>query len=217
MNDSLRRQAAQAIIKGDVTAVRGVLAAGFDINDKLDRADGYGGMLHLAVRHQKIEIVKFLVHAGADINARDSVDWTPVDDAISMSSKEAARFLAGIGGKRVYKTHSDLVALIGEAPEPKAPVNPPPPDEIIFTRPLADRYLTEVFNFKTQEYFSMVRKDPTGPVESHHQVMFPEVKNRTRLREAFALYKEKGGTEDKMILRVIRGVPRVKQPLFPPK
>jgi len=59
--------------------VRCTIESGVDINK------GYGHfketLLHIAVHNDKMDIVKYLLTNGADINARDNVNYTPLVEA----------------------------------------------------------------------------------------------------------------------------------------
>jgi uncharacterized protein YbjQ (UPF0145 family) len=99
----------EAAAKGDLKKVEAHLAAGTDINDR----DGEHGSsaLHAAAYHGNLEIVKFLIEKGADINARNRHKQTPRDVAwhdienerFSDSQKEAKRkvgeFIESEGGE----------------------------------------------------------------------------------------------------------------------
>lgn len=191
-------RAYNAAMAGNIEEIKSLLDAGFDINRRL--AISYSPtILHCAARKNQLELVKFLIERGADLNLTDRSHMTPLDDAINSSHPLAAFVLHQHGARLLSFPETHLKRLLVESQ-----LELPSPDEIILTRPLADRFLTEVFNFKTQEYFCMVRKEAGGPVECLNQMMFPQVKNRARLREAFDEYKKRGGAGDERILTVLR-------------
>lgn len=203
MSDLHAYNAAKA---GNIEEIKSLLNDGFDINRKLD-AIYSPTILHCAAMNNQLELVKFLIKRGADLNPVDESYMTPLDDAVNYSYPFVALVLHENGARLRKYPEERLKRLLVESQ-----LELPSPDEIILTRPLADRFLTEVFNFKTQEYFCMVRKNADGPVECLNQMMFPQVKNRARLREAFDEYKKCGGAGDERILTVLRD-DRAKQPL----
>ena len=88
---------------GNIEAVKKHLDAGTDVNAKTDNY-GKSTPLHLAVFGGHKEIVELLIAKGADINARDISNWTPLDNANLQAkhggmSKEIADLLRKHGGK----------------------------------------------------------------------------------------------------------------------
>ncbi len=69
----------EAAAKGDLEKVKQHLAAGTDINDRDEEHDS--SALHAAAYHGKLEIVKFLIEKGAEINAKNKHGQTPRDVA----------------------------------------------------------------------------------------------------------------------------------------
>lgn len=69
----------EAAAKGDLEKVKQHLAAGTDINDRDEEHDS--SALHAAAYHGKLEIVKFLIEKGAEINAKNRHGQTPMDVA----------------------------------------------------------------------------------------------------------------------------------------
>ncbi len=88
----------KACIAGDQEALEATIAKGADVNgrmklDVLDRRTGKLGKVETApliqaVKSKDIEIVKILLHGGADINAANSMGVTPVMVAILISGDE---------------------------------------------------------------------------------------------------------------------------------
>ena len=82
--------------KGNIEAVKQHLAAGADVNAKLDR--GYTALQFAAGRGHK-EIAELLIAEGADVNAKDDDGDTPLDQAILDKQTETADLLRKHGGK----------------------------------------------------------------------------------------------------------------------
>jgi ankyrin repeat protein len=71
-----------------------------DPNPSVPGDEGSAGetLLHKAIRFNKdIAIVKFLVSEGADVNAKNSIDTTPLREAVFRRNIEVARFLISEG------------------------------------------------------------------------------------------------------------------------
>ena len=81
---------------GHIEAVKQHLAAGADVNAKLDR--GYTALQFAAGRGHK-EIAELLIAEGADVNAKDDDGDTPLDQAILDKQTETADLLRKHGGK----------------------------------------------------------------------------------------------------------------------
>jgi ankyrin repeat protein len=83
----------QAAKEGNIVAVKQHLAAGTNVNAKLQ---GGWTPLHLAVQEGHMEVVELLIAKGADVNAVDVLlGWTPLDYA----EGETAALLRKHGGK----------------------------------------------------------------------------------------------------------------------
>ena len=83
----------QAAKEGNIVAVKQHLAAGTNVNAKLQ---GGWTPLHLAVQEGHMEVVELLIANGADVNAVDVLlGWTPLDYA----EGETAALLRKHGGK----------------------------------------------------------------------------------------------------------------------
>ena len=83
----------QAAKEGNIVAVKQHLAAGTNVNAKLQ---GGWTPLHLAVQEGHMEVVELLIANGADVNAVDVLlGWTPLDYA----EGETAALLRKRGGK----------------------------------------------------------------------------------------------------------------------
>ena len=87
----------QAALDGNIEAVKRHLADGTDMNAKDDR---YGGTyLHWTVSGGHKGIVELLIAKGADVNAKDVDNETPLDWAIDLKRTEIADLLRKHGGK----------------------------------------------------------------------------------------------------------------------
>ena len=79
---------------GNIEAVKQHLAAGADVNAKLDR--GYTA-LHYAAHEGHKEIAQLLIAAGADVNAKDDDGHAPLPQAAIDGHKEIVELLIGAG------------------------------------------------------------------------------------------------------------------------
>ena len=83
--------------EGNVEAVKGYLAIGVNVDE---RDESYGGTpLHWAAFRGRNEVAEFLIAEGADVNAKNQADATPLDKAISFKQTEIADLLRKHGGK----------------------------------------------------------------------------------------------------------------------
>ena len=86
-----------AITKGNIEAVKKHIAAGTDVNAKLRRS-GETPLFFAAFNGYK-EIAELLIAEGADVNAKDFENKTPLDEAINFKHNEIAELLRKHGGK----------------------------------------------------------------------------------------------------------------------
>jgi cytohesin len=103
---------------GHIEAVKQHLAAGADVNAKLDR--GYTALQFAAGRGHK-EIAELLIAEGADVNAKDDDGDTPLDQAILDKQTETADLLRKHGGKTKRKLEAELTEPVAEAAKPETP------------------------------------------------------------------------------------------------
>jgi cytohesin len=103
---------------GHIEAVKQHLAAGADVNAKLDR--GYTALQFAAGRGHK-EIAELLIAEGADVNAKDDDGDTPLDQAILDKQTETADLLRKHGGKTKRKLEAELTEPVAEASQPEPP------------------------------------------------------------------------------------------------
>ncbi len=78
-----------AISKGDIDAVKKFIVYGTDVNEKSN------GMtpLMIAARYNKIEIIKFLLSNGAQLDAKDEKGFTALKYAELSSANDAIQLL----------------------------------------------------------------------------------------------------------------------------
>ena len=93
---------------GNIEAVKQHLAAGTDVNAKIE---GGGTPLHIATHLGHKEVAELLIAKGADVNAKDDNGWTPLDHASFADQQndtvESAALLRKHGGKHGGKTESE--------------------------------------------------------------------------------------------------------------
>ena len=75
-----------AAYAGNVEAVKQHLAAGTDVNAKIESGSA---PLHFATFKGHKEIAELLIAKGADVNAKDDIDYTPLDSADSKTKTAA--------------------------------------------------------------------------------------------------------------------------------
>ncbi|POY35897.1 ankyrin repeat domain-containing protein [Flavobacterium alvei] len=78
-----------AIVRGDVEAVKKFIAYGSDVNEK---SNGMSPLM-LAARYNKVEILKILISNGADVKAKDERGFTALKHAELSNAKEAIQIL----------------------------------------------------------------------------------------------------------------------------
>jgi ankyrin repeat protein len=94
----------EAVVRGDIAAVKRAIAHGADVN----KVDGNGTALMLAVREDKSEVVKTLLESGADPELRDGY-YAGINTALIEASERARTNILAIliaGGARVDGTNS---------------------------------------------------------------------------------------------------------------
>ena len=82
------------IYKGKQDTVAKIIDNGFNI----DTQNHYGwSFLHMAIRHDKIEILNYLLEKKADFNIKDGVGWTPLMEAVMDDKIKMVQILINIG------------------------------------------------------------------------------------------------------------------------
>jgi ankyrin repeat protein len=113
-----------AIYDNDVCAVEMAIAAGADVNAW--QAGGHHPPLHVAIEHQRVEIVRRLIAAGALLNWELSMPgwdfggpgWTPLAHAIDIESDAAWQAYHERGHESTVLT--ELLLASGAAPTNRA-------------------------------------------------------------------------------------------------
>jgi cytohesin len=106
--------------EGNVEAVKGYLANGVNVDE---RDESYGGTpLHFAA-YSGNEVVELLIANGADVNAKNQADATPLDKAIEKNRDETVSLLRKHGGKtkKELEAAGKSIKPIAEAAKPKPP------------------------------------------------------------------------------------------------
>ena len=108
--------------EGDVEAVKGYLA--IDVNvDARDEVHA-GTPLHFAAFRGRKEVAELLINEGADVNANNQADATPLDKAIENNRDETVSLLRKHGGKTGEELKGGEPVVEATQPEPptvKAP------------------------------------------------------------------------------------------------
>ena len=86
-----------AIRNGDLAKVKEMVEA--DPQLAVSKIDRNNTPLHIAARNNQLEIAKYLVVKGADVNAVSKYQGTPLDLAIEAGNKEIIGYLESTGGK----------------------------------------------------------------------------------------------------------------------
>ena len=112
----------QAVIDGNIEAVKQHIAAGADVNAK----DDWSGStpLHRASTFGYKEIAELLITKGADVNVKTKLMGTPLDVAIGRKKTETADLLRTHGGKTGEELKGGEPVAEAAKPEPptaKAP------------------------------------------------------------------------------------------------
>ncbi|MBS0240626.1 MAG: ankyrin repeat domain-containing protein [Proteobacteria bacterium] len=98
-----------AVDAGSALAVRWMISKGVNVNLRFE-TDGGFTVLHAAIEHghrNRIDILRSLIAAGADINVRGVNDWTPLHMAAYRNDIEAVRVLLEAGADRSIPTRID--------------------------------------------------------------------------------------------------------------
>jgi cytohesin len=106
--------------EGNVEAVKGYLAIGVNVDE---RDESYAGTpLHFAA-YSGNEVVELLIANGADVNAKNQADATPLDKAIEKNRDETVSLLRKHGGKtkKELEAAGKSIKPIAEAAKPKPP------------------------------------------------------------------------------------------------
>jgi hypothetical protein len=182
--------------RGNVSQLKDLLGRGAAL---LANDDGNTALFY-AAQHGRKDAVDFLLDAGIPVNVKNRIGSTPLTGAAGSGHKEVAWELYMRGGDPKEKNLAGTSALDyarngGYVDVIETLLRPREVVEVTFSRPTGDRTLQETFNFTHQERLTLIRKGgETGPVEAMQRESFETVKDEWRLREAFKLYKRRGGT-----------------------
>jgi hypothetical protein len=140
--------------------------------------------------------IRLLLAAGAKVDVTNSKGSTPLMVAAFNANLKAMRVLLDAGADRSLKNRDGVDALAFAktrgSPEAIALLNEEA-DEIIQRSRLGDRMLEEIFNFRTLERISLVRKGAGQPIEALYRESFTQIENLPALREAFQKHRQRGG------------------------
>lgn len=140
--------------------------------------------------------IRLLLGAGAKVDVTNSKGSTPLMVAAFNANLKALRLLLDAGADRGLKNRDGADALsfakTRAAPEAIALLNETA-DEIIQRSRLGDRMLEEIFNFRTLERISLVRKGADQPIEALYRESFTHIEDLPALREAFQTHRQRGG------------------------
>ena len=87
----------QACITGDLKTVKNSIASGYNINEPLSNEKS--SLIHFASQFGHIEIVKYLIKKGANINTKTLQGTTPLHRAVFFKRNEIAKHLIDQGAK----------------------------------------------------------------------------------------------------------------------
>ena len=108
--------------EGNVEAVKGYLAIGVNVDE---RDESYGATpLHWAAFRGRNEVAEFLIAEGADVNAKNKADDTPLDKAIEKNRDDTVSLLREHGGKATKE--SKPAEPVSETVKPEPPTTKAP-------------------------------------------------------------------------------------------
>lgn len=164
--------------------------------EKLDKK------LRKAASKGKIEDIKKLLAAGADINKDGLWRHAPLVEAAYCGKLEAVKFLleAGVDHKHLPRAenyarkrgHKEVETFLKEYQNP-TPAVAGNPDEVTFERVIGNRLFQEFFDFRALERITLVRKDAESAVETTLRDSFSTVADKATLRKAFEEHLRRGG------------------------
>lgn len=191
--DALDKALLKAAGQGRAEMVTMLLRQGADAN----AGAGEAPAIFIAAAGNHAECIRRLLNAGADINARNSKGSTALMVAAFNANMKALAVLLDAGADRSLRNKEGTDALSFAKTRGAADaINmlSQDPDEVIHQSRLGDRVLEEIFNFRTLERISLVRKAPGQPVEALYRESFTHIENLPALRKAFEQHRTRGGT-----------------------
>ncbi len=204
----------EAAKKGNLSQLQELLAKGANL---LANDDGNTALFY-AAQYGRKDAVDFLLDAGIPLNAKNRIGSTALTGAAGGGHKEVAWELYLRGADPAennltgmspfdYARSAGYVDMIEMLKRPREVV------EVSFTRETGGRTLQEIFNFTHQERLTLIRKGgESGPVEAIQREGFDTVKDEWRLREAFQLYKKRGGSITEAAIFPRKQEPSVSRP-----
>ncbi len=181
----------EACKTGDLAAAQKLVLEGADINQP-----GKSGPLFYAAHGGHIDLLKWLLENGAEADGLNSKKSTPLMAAAQQGKLEAVKILLVMGADPTRKNNDNMTARgYATNSEKKSVVAwfDRNPEEVIFSRKVADRTLQEIFNFTHKERVTFIRKGVDGTVEAVTRHSFKEIDDKSALRRAFAEYRKYGG------------------------
>ena len=103
-----------AALKGDMKAVKQHLVAGTDVNQKGSGIifSYQGTPLHQAAGNGHVEIAEILIANGANVNAKDRLEQTPLDRAYLKSDKAFVELLRKHNGKSGAEDSINVAVMV---------------------------------------------------------------------------------------------------------
>lgn len=194
---------AEACKTGNLALVQQMLADGADLDPPARNTPVF-----YAAQGGHIDMLKWLLAQGGKVDGLNGKNSTPLMAAAEQGRLEAVKILLLAGADPARKNNDGMTARGYAANREKKNVvawldrNP---EEIIFSRKVADRTLQEIFNFAHRERVTFIRKGADGTVEAVTRHSFGEIADKSALRRAFAEYKKYGGkrSEEEVFFNVI--------------
>ena len=186
----------EAAKKGNVSQLKDLLARGAAL---LANDDGNTALFY-AAQYGRRDAVDFLLDQGIPFDVKNRIGSTPLTGAAGGGHKEVAWELYMRGANPAEKNQTGMSALdyarsAGYPDMIELLTRKREVVEVSFSRQTGDRTLQEIFNFTHQERLTLIRKGgEAGPVEAIQREGFDKVTDEWRLREAFKIYKKRGGT-----------------------
>lgn len=104
---SAQEEGFNAVVNNDLEQLKKEIAKGYDID--ATKSEGMT-MLHFAVDRGYIDIASYLIECGANINARDHCEQTPIMLAVICEHKDIVELLVRKGADLSLKNNEGLCA-----------------------------------------------------------------------------------------------------------
>jgi len=113
MNKEVLKEMREAVISGQLDTVKGMLARHKGLADV---STIFGTWLHVAAKHGQMEIVKYLLDIGMDVNAKgDTFGGNPLRSAVSRGHLDIVKFLYEHGAE-LDDSEPEVNPLFGAIP-----------------------------------------------------------------------------------------------------